>query len=68
MMTRCGAFLFSFPSLSISSFYQYERCETRSDVIGLMDSREKEKLFVLLLGRTRDALGRTLSKNKTDLI
>jgi hypothetical protein len=33
-----------------------------------MDSREKEKLFVLLLGRTRDALGRTLSKNKTDLI
>jgi len=41
------AFLFSFPSRSISSFYQCERCETRSDVIGLMDSREKEKRFVL---------------------
>ena len=43
------------------------RRETRSDVIGLMDSREK-KLFVLLLARTKYALGRTLSKNKTDLI
>ena len=46
------AFLFSFPSRSISSFYQYERCETRSDVIGLMDSRERRRsaLCLLLLG------------------
>ena len=63
--------LFSFVSVSLDLFFLLAlrfRRETRSDVIGLMDSREKKELLVLLLVRTRDALGRTLSKNKTDLI
>ena len=61
------AFLFRFSRSRSLLFMSRRRRETRSDVIGLMDSREK-KLFVLLLARTKYALGRTLSKNKTDLI
>ena len=63
------AFLFRFSRSRSLLFMSRRRRETRSDVIGLMDSREK-KLFVLLLllARTKYALGRTLSKNKTDLL
>ena len=61
------AFLFRFSRSRSLLFMSRRRGETRSDVIGLMDSREK-KLFVLLLARTKYALGRTLSKNKTDLL
>ena len=55
------AFLFRFSRSRSLLFMSRRRRETRSDVIGLMDSREK-KLFVLLLERTKRSREDALEK------